>query len=56
MPWLPRREEPGRGPSVWVILPTLNEAGNIERWCAPWRGAAAMKGFDLNVVVVDDNS
>jgi dolichol-phosphate mannosyltransferase len=38
--------------NVWVVLPTYNEAGNLERLLVALRGAAP----DLHVLVVDDDS
>lgn len=38
--------------SVWVVLPTYNEAGNVERLLAALRSP----GLDLAVLVVDDAS
>lgn len=49
--------ESGSVPDVWVVLPTLDEAENLEnmvRSLAEVRAAA--NGFDLSAVVVDDNS
>lgn len=47
----------GESPAVWVILPTLNEAENIDRMIdALSRIRASEPGFAMNLVVVDDNS
>ena len=40
------------GPSVWVILPTYNEADNLERLVGEVRGCRPPR----RVLVVDDNS
>lgn len=39
-------------PTVWVILPTFNEAGNVEDMTAAIRAAAP----GVHVLIVDDNS
>lgn len=53
----PGEREQGPVPNVWVILPTLDEAENLEKMVrALTTLRAAESGFTLNVVVVDDNS
>ncbi|MGZ5309989.1 MAG: polyprenol monophosphomannose synthase [Solirubrobacterales bacterium] len=41
-------------PSVWVVLPTYNEAGNVERLVAAVRGKLDAVGH--RILIVDDNS
>lgn len=43
---------PGRADTVWVVIPTYNEAGNVEQICARVRAALPA----ATILVVDDNS
>jgi dolichol-phosphate mannosyltransferase len=48
--------QPEGAPRVWVVLPTYNEAGNIEHLVAAVRGQLAAEPGRHEMLIVDDNS
>ena len=55
-PYHVERAEPSQHPRLSVVVPAMNEEGNLEALCSTLAGVLDREGIDFEILIVDDGS